>query len=161
MLNSFNLKNDWMNCYSLFLFIVLSLFGDQQKQFVSFIDTEVSLSKEKDVLTITLPFLIQEDYHIQVASEVLDNLIATEISFEQNGSFKIESYEFSLTNYDTVVLNEFTHKVLSDRVEVTVALKFIEDKSGKGIRLKGELYYQACDDQRCFFPRTLVFNVDL
>jgi hypothetical protein len=150
-----------MNCCNLFLFIALSLFGDQQKQFVSFIDTEVSLSKEKDVLTIILPFVIQEDYHIQAASEVLDNLIATEISFEQNGSFEIESYEFSLTNYDTVVLNEFTHRVLSDRVEVTVALKFKENKSGKSIELKGELYYQACDDQRCFFPRTLAFNVDL
>jgi hypothetical protein len=150
-----------MNCCSLFLFIALSLFGDQQKQFVSFIDTEVSMSKEKDIITVILPFMIQEDYHIQAASEVLDNLIATEISFEQNGSFEIESYEFSLTNYDTVVLNEFTHRVLSNRVEVTVALKFIEDKSGKGIGLKGELYYQACDDQRCFFPRTLAFNVDL
>jgi hypothetical protein len=150
-----------MNCYSLFLFIVLSLFGHQQKQFVSFIDTEIIMSKEKDIITITLPFMIQEDYHIQAASEVLDNLIATEISFEQNGSFVIESYEFSLTNYDTVVLNEFTHRVLSDRVEVTVALKFMEDKTGKSIGLKGELYYQACDDQRCFFPRTLAFNVEI
>jgi len=150
-----------MNCYSLFLFIVLSLFGDQQKQFVSFIDAEVSLSKEKDVLTIILPFMIQEDYHIQVASEVLDNLIATEISFEQNGWFKIESYEFSLTNYDTVVLNEFTHRVLSDRVEVTVTLRLKVENAKKNNELKGELYYQACDDQRCFFPRTLAFNVDL
>lgn len=150
-----------MNCYSLFLLVALSLFGDQQKQFVSFIDTEVSLTKEKDALTIILPFMILEDYHIQAASEVLDNLIATEISFEQNGSFEIENYEFSLTNYDTVVLNEFTHRVLSDRVEVTVVLKFIEDKSQKDIGLKGELYYQACDDQRCFFPRSLAFNVDL
>jgi hypothetical protein len=150
-----------MNCCSFILFFALSLFGNQQKQFVSFNDTEVIISKEKNIISITLPFTIQEDYHIQAASEVLDNLIATEISFEQNGSLEIESYEFSLTNYDTVVLNEFTHRVLSDRVEVTVALKIIEDKSGKSIGLKGELYYQACDDQRCFFPRTLAFNVDL
>jgi len=150
-----------MNCCSLFLFVVLSLFGDQQKQFVSFNDTEVRISEEKEILIITLPFTIDEGYHIQAASEVLDNLIATEISFEQNGSFEIESYEFSLTNYDTVELNEFTHRVLSDRVEVTVALKFKENKSKKGIGLNGELYYQACDDQRCFFPRTLAFNVAL
>ena len=150
-----------MNCCSLFLYLALSLSSNQQKQFVTFNETEVVISEENDALTIILPFTIQEDYHIQAASEVLDNLIATEISFEQNGSFEIESYEFSLTNYDTVVLNEFTHRVLSNRVEVTVALKFIEDKSGKGVGLKGELYYQACDDQRCFFPRTLAFNVDL
>ena len=150
-----------MNCCSLFLFVVLSLFGDQQKQFVSFNDTEVRISKEKDVLTIILPFIIQEDYHIQAESEVLDNLIATEIYFEQNGSFEIESYEFSLTNYDTVVLNQFTHRVLSDRVEVTVTLRLKGENVKKNNELKGELYYQACDDQRCFFPRTLGFNVDI
>jgi len=150
-----------MNSCSLFLFIVLSLFCNQQKQFVTFNDIEVRISEEKGVFTITLPFTIDEDYHIQAVSEVLDNLIATEISFEQNGSFEIEGFEFSLTNYETVVLNEFTHRVLSDRVEVTVILKFNENKSAKGIGLKGELYYQACDDQRCFFPRSLGFNVDL
>ena len=150
-----------MNCCSLFLFAVLSLFGDQQKQFVSFNDTEVRISVEKEILIITLPFTIDEDYHIQAESEVLDNLIATEISFEQNGSFEIESYEFSLTNYDTVVLNQFTHRVLSDRVEVTVTLRLKGENVKKNNELKGELYYQACDDQRCFFPRTLGFNVDI
>ena len=150
-----------MNCCSLFLFVVLSLFGDQQKQFVSFNDTEVRISEEKEILIITLPFTIDEDYHIQAESEVLDNLIATEISFEQNGSFEIESYEFSLTNYDTVVLNQFTHRVLSDRVEVTVTLRLKGENVKKNNELKGELYYQACDDQRCFFPRTLGFNVDI
>ena len=150
-----------MNCCSLFLLVVLSLFGDQQKQFVSFNDTEVRISEEKEILIITLPFMIDEDYHIQAESEVLDNLIATEISFEQNGSFEIESYEFSLTNYDTVVLNQFTHRVLSDRVEVTVTLRLKGENVKKNNELKGELYYQACDDQRCFFPRTLGFNVDI
>ena len=150
-----------MNFYSLFLFIALSLFGDQQKHFVSFIDAEVLIVKEKDILKVTLPFTIEEEYHIQAASEVLDNLIATEISFEQNGSFEIESFEFSLTNYDTVVLNEFTHRVLSDRVEVTVTLRLKGKNAKKNNELKGELYYQACDDQRCFFPRNLAFIVDL
>lgn len=150
-----------MNCCSLFLFVVLSLFGDQQKQFVSFNDTEVRISEEKEILIITLPFTIDEGYHIQAESETLNNLIATEISFEKNGSFDILYHKFSLTNYETIVLNEFSHRVLSDKVEVTVALKFKENKSKKGIGLNGELYYQACDDQRCFFPRSLAFNVAL
>ena len=149
-----------MNCCSLFLFVVLSLYGDQQKQFVSFNDTEVIISEEKEILIITLPFTIDEDYHIQAESETLNNLIATEISFEKNGSFDILYYKFSLTNYETIVLNDFSHRVLSDKVEVTLALKFKENKSKKGLGLNGELYYQACDDQRCFFPRSLAFNVD-
>jgi len=149
-----------MHCCSLFLFVALSLFGNQQKQFVNFNDSEAMVKEEKNVLLVTLPFTIETGYHIQAESEVLNNLIATEISFEESEFYEIVSYDFSLTNYETIVLNEFSHRVLSDNVEVTVSLIFNEFSSRNGIALKGELYYQACDDKRCFFPRNLEFQVD-
>lgn len=149
-----------MQCCSVLLFIALSLFGNQQKHFVDFNDSQIIIKEEKNVLNVTLPFTIESGFHIQAESDVLNNLIATEISFEESEFYEITSHNFSLTNYESIELNEFSHQVLSDRVEVTVTLRLNDIASKKENNLKGALYYQACDDKRCFFPRSLEFQVD-
>lgn len=146
-----------MNYYNILLSFIIVLSGIQQKQFVNFDKDEVRQTKQKELIIVVIPFNIDEGYHIQAESETKDNLIATEITFEKNKDFNIIDQEFSLTHYETVVLNQFTHKVLSNKLEVTVTLKPKRKISSLNNKLKGKLYYQACDDRQCFFPRTLNF----
>jgi hypothetical protein len=147
-----------MNFYSLILFFFISLFGFQDKQFVEFKSDEVNISINKEYITVTLPFEILESYHIQTEKIENNNFIPTEIHFENPEGFKILNYQFSKVNRENLVLDELKCEVLGGILEVTVELEK-KSSSSKALDLKGYLYYQACDDMRCFYPRSLNFSV--
>jgi len=147
-----------MNFYSLILLFFISLFGIQDKQFVEFKSDEVKISTNKEYITVTLPFEILESYHIQTEKIENNNFIPTEIHFEDPEGFKILNYQFSKVNRENLVLDELKCEVLGGILEVTVELEK-KSSSSKALDLKGYLYYQACDDMRCFYPRSLNFSV--
>ena len=148
-----------MNYCSLILCFILSVVGNETKQFVEFKSAEVVKVTEHGYTTITLPFEVLEGYHVQSNSDISGGLIATEITFEDNGNYTIVGQEFSLKQNETIVLDGVEHKVISNRFEVTTTFKFIKNTSDA--QLEGELYYQACTDRQCLFPRALNFQIPL
>ena len=148
-----------MNYYSLILCFVASFFGNETKQFVEFKEATTIVVKENGHVKMILPFEVLTDYHIQSNSEVSDGSIPTEITFKGSDDYKIISQEFSLVQNETIVLNRDKHKVISNRFEVTVTLKL--NKNITNSKLVGGLYYQACTDRQCLFPRTLDFQISL
>lgn len=138
---------------------MLSIVGNKTKQFVEFQATSITVVKENGYATITLPFEVLTEYHIQSNSDIFDGSIATEITFKENNAYKIESQEFSLKQDEIINLNGDEHKVISNRFEVTVILKLNENTTN--VTLEGELYYQACTDRQCLFPRALNFQISL
>jgi len=148
-----------MNYYSLILCFLFSLFGKNTKQFVEFNKADVVIVKENSYVTVTLPFEIQSQYHIQSNSEASDDSIPTEITFLENPNYSIENQNFSLKHDETIRLNTDIHKVLSNKFEVTVTLKLKDNVSD--FNLDGALLYQACTDRLCLFPRTLNFQINI
>lgn len=148
-----------MNYCSLIICCLVSLLGNDTKQLVEFKKAEVVKVTEHGYATITLPFEVLEAYHIQSNSDNSGGLITTEITFKDNDSYTIEHQEFSLRQNETIVLNGVKHAVISGRFEITVTLKLKENISN--LKLEGELYYQACTDRQCLFPRALNFQIPL
>ncbi|MGM5469428.1 hypothetical protein ACS386_04060 [Flavobacteriaceae bacterium LMO-SS05] len=148
-----------MNYYSLIVCCFISLFTLQDKQFVSFKDDEVKISAKGKHLTVVLPFQILEKYHIQTEKVESNNLIPTEIHFEGPEGYKILGFEFSKALREALILGGLKCEVLSNYLEVTLHLEKNITLS-KALNIKGYLYYQACDDRQCFYPRTLDFNVN-
>jgi len=148
-----------MSYYSLTLCFILSLFGNETRQLVEFKETEVVKVIEDDHMTVTLPFEVLETYHIQSNANSSGGQIATEVTFKENRNYTIERQEFSLKQHETIVLDGVKNTVISSRFEITVALKRIENASD--VTLEGELYYQACTDRQCLFPRALSFHIPL
>lgn len=148
-----------MNYYSLLLCFMLSIVGNGTEQFVELKDAEITVEKDNDYVTITLPFEVLEPYHIQSNSEVSEELITTEITLKENNAYEIVIQEFSLKKDETISLNGAMHKVISNQFEVTVVLKLNENTSN--VKLEGELYYQACSDKQCLFPRGLNFQISI
>lgn len=148
-----------MNCYKLILLCVISFFSIQDKQFVDFNDEDVKISAKGEQLTIVLPFEILENFHIQSEIFFDNNLIPTEIHFDEPEGYKILNYQFSKVNRENLVLDQLKCEVLSGKLEITVQLEK-KSTTHKPLDLKGYLYYQACDDRQCFYPRSLTFNVN-
>ena len=149
-----------MKFFSLCCFLFLGI-GVQQKHFVQYNTADVKVVRRGNVIKVTLPFTISEGYHIQDASNTLDNVLPTKISFKDKADYQIREYTYSQIDYDTVVLDKLSHKVMSNELKVTVTIDLKGGVSMGQTTLKGELFYQACDHMRCFFPRTLTFNVPL
>ena len=148
-----------MNFYNLIALCLITLFSFQEKQFVKFKDNEVKISKDQKYITITLPFEILENYHIQSEKVVDNNFIPTEIHFNDPKGFKIVDYKFSKIQRENLILGDIKCEVLSNQLEVTIKL----EKTTLNILLdlKGYLYYQACDDRQCFYPRNLRFELKM
>ncbi len=147
-----------MNCSSLIILCFITLFSVQDKQFVDFKNEDVKVSVNGEQITIVLPFEILENFHIQSEKIFDNNLIPTEIHFETPNGYKILDYQFSKTQRENLLLGDLKCEVLSKDLEVTLQLKK-EPSSSKIPNLKGFLYYQACDDRQCFYPRSFYFNV--
>lgn len=148
-----------MNSYKLILFCIISIYSFQDKQFVDFKPDEVKISTNKKHITVTLPFEILDNYHIQSEKIEDNNFIPTEIHFDDPDDFKIVTYQFSKVKRDQLVLDQLKCEVLSGKLEITVQLEK-KSTTNKPLDLKGYLYYQACDDRQCFYPRSLTFNVN-
>ena len=149
-----------MNYYKLTICFMLLAFSSQAQDFVTFNETNINQITENSFVTITLPFNVEEGYHIQSEIESIDGSLTTEITFEDNDLYEIVSNTFSKKNNEQVVLDdEYTSDVLINEFEVTITLKLNNNISGS--RLKGELYYQACTDRQCLLPRTLNFQVPI
>jgi len=147
-----------MNFYSLIVCFFVFLSSIQEKHFVEFKEDEVKISTNKEYVTVALPFEILKAYHIQTEKVVDNNLIPTKIHFDDPDGFKILDYKFSKVQRDNLVLDQLKCEVLSGRLEITLELEK-KSSTNKSLDLKGYLYYQACDDRRCFYPRSLHFNV--
>ena len=147
-----------MNFYSFILcsFVFLSSFQD--KHFVAFKSDEVKISTNQELITVSLPFEILENYHIHTEKIEENNFIPTEIHFDEPDGFIIVSVQFSKVHRETLMLGELKCEVLSDDLEVTIQLTK-NTHSTSNLILKGYLYYQACDDRQCFYPRNLHFEV--
>ena len=146
-----------MNYFSTAICFMLFAFNSYAQDLVKLNEATINKTTDGNLITIVLPFDIVEGYHIQSEIESAGGSIMTEVMFEENDLFEIISFEYSKKLSEELVLNEYTHHVLIDVFEVTVTLKLNEDDPNP--KLNGQLYYQACTNKQCLFPRTLNFEV--
>ena len=150
-----------MNYYKIAICFMLLAFNSQAQDLVKFNETNLNKTTEGNLITVILPFEILEGYHIQSVSDTLDDVIPTEIMFEDSNLYEIVSYKYTKKHNEIVVLNQYEHNVLTDEFEVTITLKLNEKSLNSNNKLSGQLYYQACTDRQCLFPRTLNFQVPI
>lgn len=148
-----------MNFFNLLFCFLSGVFYCQQTQFVSMLEDNMIINKHEDVIDITIQFEILDGYHIQALSDTQDNLIPTKLTFTPQKGCKLINQKFTKTHYDKVFLNNVEHKVLSKILEITITLQCETTILPNGQLLKGELFYQTCNDRQCFFPRTFEFSV--
>ena len=149
-----------MNYYcNLILLFVVSVMHGQEFQFVKFVSEDVQIVQDQETTLVTLCFEIFDGYHIQLEEVEDDNLLATKIDFENQKHLEILDTKFASRHYETVILDKKSTQVLSHTFKVIVKLNLV-GKSETPI-LKGKLFYQTCDDFKCYFPRELFFTVPI
>lgn len=148
-----------MNYCNFLILFAVSIIHSQVFQFVKFSSDDVQITHEKENTIVTLCFEILTGYHIQLEEVEDENLLATKIDFQDEKGLEILNSEFTSKHLETVILDKKSTQVLSKTFNVSVHLKL--SKKSDRITLKGKLFYQTCDDFKCYFPRELLFTVPL
>lgn len=148
-----------MKYFKVLFFLVISFINAQEKHFVTFISDEVQIIHEETFATVIIPFEILEGFHIQLEKVEEDNLIATKIDFKDQTGIEITNKEFTSLQYKTVVLDKKKFQVLDDTFKVKVKIKLLKELNH--IDLIGKLFYQTCDDFKCYFPRELTVIIPI
>lgn len=135
----------------LLMFLPFLLLG--QEQFVSFLPEKSHWQNEQYPNEIWLAFEVQDLYHIQAdASQIEDEfLIATELRLEY-----VDICELDYPIAGKMILDGSEIAVFDGQFAVRIMVENGAELTGEG-QISGTLYYQTCDDRKCFFPRELSF----
>ena len=129
-------------------------------QFVTFKDSNVYY-KGDNSLQIALEFTIDPGYHIQPEQLKGSNFIATAFHLEASDFYSIKDIHFHYRKTQWSFDNIEYFDVISGSFTVLVDLSFSRQTIWNLSYLDAALFYQACDDRQCFFPRELLCTVAL
>ncbi len=149
-----------MNYYSILCLAILFTILPGQDEFVIFQPEKTEVRKIQEKYEVRLSFMILDGYYIQAEEDVPENIIATRVSFQEDKSHEIISYEIASKKEKTIYLDTIAHAVLSDELVLLVTIKPKPGKFQQDGKLRGELVYQACNNRQCFYPRSLNFEVE-
>lgn len=149
-----------MKYYSTLLLFMLIVSLRCQAQFVSHQATESSILEDGKRIEITLVFQVKAGYHIQADQRQIDNefLIPTSLRIRPNRDLKICSIDFPSPNTISFA-GENEIPVFEDHIMVKIIAEKLNATTDIQKELSGTLHYQACDESKCFWPRTLAFTM--
>ncbi|GJM29382.1 MAG: hypothetical protein DHS20C17_20170 [Cyclobacteriaceae bacterium] len=143
---------------SLVLFVLAnSPISAQGVEFLKYISGSVA-SKGPNNQQLTIIFEIQEGYHIQSDDPKSDTVIPTRISFDVPPEIEPGAPGFPEAELMYLEGSEEPLQVFSGRIEIIVPISY-KSPLPQDYQIPGRIYYQACDDKRCFYPRELEFEV--
>lgn len=149
-----------MKFYKIVFALLISSNSFAQKQFVEVKEDAIRTEQAGNLARIVIPFEVEEGYYIQDFAEVVGNVLPTNFTVDDNSAFEKIEQELTAQNFDFVKLDRVTHKVIRGGFEIDVIVR-LKEYSQYQETLKGELFYQTCNSRKCFFPRTLKFEIPL
>ncbi|MEM6805154.1 MAG: protein-disulfide reductase DsbD domain-containing protein [Bacteroidota bacterium] len=143
-----------MNCCRtlLPLLIPFQVFG--QEHFLSFLEEESLWQEKGPCKSLRLSFEIERGYYIQADQVLNENFIPTLLVLSDAPAVIHILYPKS----QFLLLGEREKvAVFKERLEIWIEFEAPLPDTLERDMLKGSLHYQACNTQKCFFPRSLSF----
>jgi len=114
-----------------------------------------------EAFQIAIVATIDSGFHINSNSPIDPYLIPTAVKFDENDEVAFSPASYPLPEHRSFSFSTHKAAVYAGKVSIFSGGRLSEDVSLGNIRLSGGLTYQACDDQRCFMPKTLNFEIPL
>jgi len=151
-------KRGFMNSYKIFLLLLLPLQGWGQENFLRFLQEESEWIQSQECQSIRLSFQIEEGYYIQANEVFNENFIPTQIQLENQLSIEIQKILFPKAE---IILLGGIEKTAVFKGKIEVWIEFESHSSIPIDPLRASILFQACNKQKCFFPRSLAFELPL
>jgi len=110
---------------------------------------------------LPLVFEIKPGYHIMADTGLADNWVYTQVSIQSGKGYLTDAPQFPAP--ENLFLQDDTQplSIFEDELEVKIPILPSPQAEMGTYNLEGQLLYQACTDQKCFFPRALNFEVPI
>ncbi len=110
---------------------------------------------------LPLVFEIKPGYHIMADTGLADNWVYTQLSIQSGKGYLTDAPRFPAP--EDLFLQDDTQplSIFEEEVEVKIPILPSPQAEMGTYNLQGQLLYQACTDQKCFFPRELKFEVPI
>ena len=110
---------------------------------------------------VAIVIKMKQGFHINSHKPRDKFLLPTVLKFEER-----KGIVFGPVSYPEPVLKMFSFStsklsVFEGKISIFASGKLSEDISMKDVKVSGVLAYQACDDQRCFMPGSVKFEIPL
>ncbi len=104
---------------------------------------------------------IKEGFHINSHKPTDEYLMPTVVKFDES-----EGIIFGPVQYPEPRLKKFSFStsklsVYEGKTAIIAQSQLSDDTSPSDVKVSGKLAYQACDDQKCFMPRSVRFEIPL
>ena len=149
-----------MNCRVLiFLFLLIFMGGKtasaQEAAIVTILPVKPVVAARGETVQLTVRAKIKKGFHVQANPAADEFLIATTLTIQAD-----ENIAPGKPGYPPGIpyrLEGSTEDLLTYEDEMTIVLpvKVLEAASPGTANITGELRFQACDDKRCFYPRSI------
>ncbi len=149
----------------LLLSLCLSLSSGQTSQDLNVVQAKPYVSHERihpgENFQVAIVANIKQGFHINSHKPLDKFLIPMAVNFDER-----ESVVFGPVSYPEPVLKSFSFSpnkvsVYEGKISIYAQGKLAEDISLGDIKVSGKLAYQACDDQKCFMPQAVRFEIPL
>lgn len=123
-----------------------------QEHFLRFLSEESAWIEKGACQSLRLTFEIAEGYYIQSAQVLNENFIPTQLTLNADVSVSVQQILYPISSFILVGESEKV-AVFKGKFEIWLELET------KIRELEATLFYQACNKQKCFFPRSLVVKL--
>lgn len=158
-----------MNYYNILLGLLLLASCQTPEAQVN--DEESSLVRLKTLPSLTmkkgtkyelpLVFEIKPGFHIMADTGLADNWVYTQVTLQSGKGYLTDAPQFPAP--EDLFLQDDTQplSIFEDELEVKIPILPSPQAEMGTYNLQGQLLYQACTEQKCFFPRALDFEVPI
>lgn len=166
------LMTNWVFKNSIFWIPVLLVLGffvspstGQSLKNVDIVKVEAYASHERihpgDAFQVAIAVKIKPGFHINSHQPTNEFLIPTVAKLDKRKDIAFSPMSYPLAERKSFSFSTHKVPVYADNISIFSQGQLSKDISPVDVRVSGVLAYQACDDQSCFMPRSVKFEIPL
>ncbi|MGC9056653.1 MAG: protein-disulfide reductase DsbD N-terminal domain-containing protein [Candidatus Saccharicenans sp.] len=110
---------------------------------------------------LILELAIASGYHINSDKPGDELLVATSVELKEDPFVKVKEIIFPEAKKKKFPFSEKPLSIYEGQIKIKVKMSLNESFKAKNLNLEGRLRYQACDNQACLRPMSVLFKVSL
>ena len=155
-----------MNSFKSFPYLVLlvCLFACQQPtpptpEYVAIKEGSTVAAKKGERKVTTLTFQIRDGLHIMSNEGEEDAFLYTDLTMDPNDQLQFGTPEFPKARSYKIPGSSFELPIFEDELVVNIPIRVNKSASAGKFIATGQLFYQACNHNKCFPPVEMEFEM--
>jgi len=114
-----------------------------------------------ETFDLILELTVASGYHINSDKPEEELLVATSVEIKKDPAFEIMETIFPKAKTRSFKFSPEPLSVFEGKFKIKIKIELAEDFCGQSLNLEGKVHYQACQDEACLRPDSLLFKTTI